>query len=232
MTLKPQRNSIKRIDGAIRKIAVRGRDEEQIDLVNWLLAFQHETEPLRPFSVITVPDRIRTVKTRRVMLVPKGVREVLRTQPLDQARERLDQLHRARVGGVAGTGSVGRLNRRGVRRFHEWWRDVCRRVLNVQSVDRQTVDEMRLPPVTRMLRIHSRAELVDVARWPHTLKLQSVSLLLKFRDRIRICPALKTGGQGPCGRPFVRIRRQQHCSITCAQRERSRRWYRDNRKKT
>jgi hypothetical protein len=215
-----------RMDGVVRKRALQQREQEQVDLLSWLLAFQHDPDPLRRLHPVHPGDRIRKVTGETVRL-PKGVREALRNQPLDQVRARLEQLHRAR-GGVVATGSVGPLNRRAIQRFHRWWRDVCERVLSGAHTDR--IDEIRLPPVTPVLRVYWRVERVDVARWPHTLKLQAVALLLKCRDRIRSCPAMR--GQTQCGRPFVRVRRQQHCSVTCAQRERSRKWYRDNRKKT
>jgi hypothetical protein len=162
--------------------------------------------------------------------LPARVREVVRNQPFDRVRERLEQLHRTWVGGALATGAARPLSRRAVRHFHRWWHDVCERVLRGGTTDR--VDEIRLPSVTPVLRVHTRAERLDVAQWPHTLKLQSVTLLLRFLDRICICPALIDSGRTTCSRPFVRVRRQKYCSVACAQRERSRRWYRDNRKNT
>jgi hypothetical protein len=221
MVHERRRNSIKRVDDDVRREAVRRREEVQVDLLTWLLAFQHEADPLTRLDVVHFRDRIKTVKGKTVVL-PDRVREVLRNQPLDHVRERLEQLHRTRVGGVLATGAAGPLSRSGVQRFHRWWHDVCERVLSGGPTDRG--DEIRLPLVMPVLRVYSRPERVDVAQWPHTLKLQSVALLLKFLGRISTCPALTDRGQAKCSRPFVRVRRQQHCSVTCAQRERSRRW--------
>jgi len=223
--------SVKRVDALARKNSARQREAEQIGLLNWLLAFQHESDPIRPLRAVQPGDEIRTVRGATIP-ISQAVRDALRNQPLQRVHEHLLKLHGANAGGVLATGPAGRISHRGAQRFHAWWRDVCQRVLNAAAGER--IDDIRLPAVGQVLRVHGggRVERAYVARWPHTLKLQAVALLEQFRDRVATCPASTDRGQGRCGRPFVRVRRQRHCSVTCAQRERSRRWYRDNRKKT
>jgi hypothetical protein len=68
-------------------------------------------------------------------------------------------------------------------------------------------------------------QVVSIARaaWPATVWWAVTSLLEQYGARIRRCPALR--GATPCGRLFLRTRRQAFCSKTCAQRDRSRAWY-------
>ena len=147
----------------------------------------------------------------------------------DEIRRQLEELHRTNVGGVLAVGRGQSIAIGGIRRFRNWSRDLLKRVLQHSN---DSIDDIRLPPVTPVLRVYWRVERWDLARWPNTLRLRTAALIGQFKDRISVCNAWKEREQRRCGKLFVRVRRQQYCSSECAQRERSRRWYRDNRKKT
>ncbi len=160
-------------------------------------------------------------------------------EELDEMRRNLKRFAAVRAGGVfpaevlpgVKMRPAPRLSRRAVIDIHAQLRELLTYVRPLEPNEGPSPTSLRIQVRTTAVLLvafgSGQIDSVHLAPWPDRLWLAIIALLKQHSETITRCRART--GSAPCGRLFLRAKRQKFCDKKCAQRERARQWYETNR---